>query len=208
MEKWFESFCRSFRHHALMQTSRLVSSGLRVLTGMTGFCLATLVGAAEPVYRLNPGDRLAIQVWHEDKLDTKTTVLPDGTLSFPLTGSLLAAGKTVIEVESELETRLTHYLREPEVSVRLIAARGNTVYVTGEVAHPGAYVMVRPVDILQALSMAGGLTPYARKHRILVLRRETSGSFGRIPFDYGEAEAGEALHTNIVLKGGDTVLVP
>jgi len=191
-----------------MKPLRNIAAWLLIL-GLSGICLmAGTARAAEPVYRLNPGDRLAIRVWHEDKLDTKTAVLPDGTLSFPLTGSVVAAGKTLLEVESELETRLTKYLREPEVSVRLIAARGNTVYVTGEVVHPGAYVMVRPTDILQALSMAGGLTAYACKRRILVLRREPGGSFDRIRFDYGEVEDGEALHTNIILKGGDTVVVP
>ncbi|MGI9210999.1 MAG: polysaccharide biosynthesis/export family protein [Methylococcaceae bacterium] len=181
-------------------------AGIGLLTML--YLLSGISRAADPVYRLNPGDRLEIKVWHEEKLDTKTRVLPDGSLSFPLAGLLPAAGKTLAELALELQKRLRDYLPEPEVSVRLIAPQGNRIYVTGEVVHPGAYTMARPTDIVQALSMAGGLTPYAKKHRILVLRREASGFFTRIGFDYGDIEDGEALHTNIILKGGDTLVIP
>lgn len=163
---------------------------------------------AEPAYRLNPGDRLEITVWQEENLHTKTVVLPDGTVSFPLVGQFTAAGKTLVEVVSDLKTHLSTYLPAPEVNVRLVSAQGNKVYVTGEVVHPGAFIMARPTDVLQALSMAGGLTPYARKHKILVLRRESSGYFTKIKFDYGDVEDGDALDTNILLKGGDTIVVP
>lgn len=192
---------------ALLRPDKLLRPAGFVLVTMF-YLLSGISSAADPVYRLNPGDRLEIRVWHEDKLDTKTRVLPDGSLSFPLTGSLPAAGKTLTELALDVKKRLREYLPEPEVSVRLIAALGNKIYVTGEVVHPGAYTMTRPTDIVQALSMAGGLTPYAKKHRILVLRREVSGFFTRINFDYGDLEDGEALETNIVLKGGDTLVVP
>lgn len=197
--KWISSWSFSERMRRFLRVSGL--SGI-------GWLLCIPLALADPPYRLNPGDRIDITVWHEDNLHTKTVILPDGTLSVPLVGQVTAAGKTLIELGSDLRHRLADYLATPEVNVRLVSAQGNKVYVTGEVVHPGAFIMVRPTDVMQALSMAGGLTPYAHKSRIQVLRRETGGRFTRFPFDYGDVEDGDELDTNIPLKGGDTIVVP
>jgi len=163
---------------------------------------------AADVYRLNPGDKLEITVWEEEKLKQEVVVLPDGTISFPLAGHVAAAGKTTDELVSLLRERLSKFIPESEINVRLIAAEGNKIYVTGEVAHPGAFVMTSPMDIMQALSMAGGLTSFAKKNSIIVLRREADGRTRSLPFEYGDVEDGENIESNILLQSGDTIVAP
>ena len=163
---------------------------------------------AADVYRLNPGDKLEITVWEEDKLKQEVVVLPDGTVSFPLAGHVAAAGKTTDELVSLLRERLSKFIPESEINVRLIAAEGNKIYVTGEVAKPGAFVMTSPTNIMQALSMAGGLTAFAKKNSIIVLRREADGRTRSLPFEYGDVEDGENIESNILLQSGDTLVVP
>ena len=163
---------------------------------------------AADVYRLNPGDKLEITVWEEDKLKQEVVVLPDGTISFPLAGHVPAAGKTTEDLVSLLRERLSKFIPDAEINVRLIAAEGNKIYVTGEVAHPGAFVMTSPTNIMQALSMAGGLTAFAKKNSIIVLRREADGRTKSLPFEYGDVEDGENIESNILLQSGDTIVAP
>lgn len=163
---------------------------------------------ADDAYRLNPGDKLEITVWEEEKLKQEVVVLPDGTISFPLVGHIAAAGKTTEDLVRLLRERLRQFIPDSEINIRLLAAEGNMVYVTGEVAHPGAFVMTRPTDVMQALSMAGGLTEFAKKNSIIVLRRETDGRTRSFPFEYGDIEDGENIESNILLQSGDTVVAP
>jgi polysaccharide export outer membrane protein len=175
-------------------------------------CMLWLPGQAfaqaDSNYRLNPGDKLQITVWEEEKLKQDVVVLPDGTISFPLVGHVAAAGKTTEELVSLLRERLKQFIPDSEVNVRLLAATGNMIYVTGEVAHPGAFVMTRPTDVMQALSMAGGLTEFAKKNSIIVLRREADGRAKSLPFEYGDVEDGENIESNILLQSGDTIVAP
>lgn len=164
--------------------------------------------SAADSYSLNPGDKLEITVWQEENLHAEVVVLPDGTVSFPLVGHIPAAGKTTEEFARLLKTRLNEFMPNPEVDVRLKAADGNMIYVTGEVAHPGAFVMTRPTDVMQALSMAGGLTAFAKRNDIRILRRQRDGQPRSFPFTYDDVEDGEQLDTNILLQSGDTVVVP
>lgn len=183
---------------------RLVKS---LLVGL--IWLATCSSAmADEDYRLNPGDKLEIKVWQEENLHSEVVVQPDGTVSFPLAGHIPAAGKTTAEFIEALKQRLSLFMPGPEVNVRLVAADGNMVYVTGEVAHPGAFILKRPTDVMQAISMAGGLTEFARKNNIVILRHETGGTARSLPFPYSEVEDGEELEANIQLHSGDTIVVP
>lgn len=170
--------------------------------------LCAPAGAEDAHYRLNPGDKLDIKVWQEENLQGEVTVQPDGSVSFPLVGQLPAAGKTTLEFAALLSERLGQYLPAPEVNVRLVAAEGNLVYVTGEVAHPGAFALKRPTDVMQAIGLAGGLTEFADDADIVILRRGADGAVSALPFDYGEVRRGEALESNVLLRSGDTVVVP
>ncbi|WP_374089769.1 polysaccharide biosynthesis/export family protein [Methylomicrobium lacus] len=159
-------------------------------------------------YRLNPGDKLEITVWEEEKLKQDVVVLPDGTISFPLVGHVAAAGKTTEELAKSLRERLTKFIPDSEINVSLIAAEGNVIYVTGQVTKPGKFIMKGPTDVMQALSMAEGLTAFAKKNSIIVLRREADGRTRSFPFEYGDVEDGENIESNILLQSGDTVVVP
>ena len=159
-------------------------------------------------YRLNPGDKLEITVWHEENLKAEVLVLPDGTISFPLVGHVPAAGKTNEELVALLKERLSKFVPDPEINIRLISADGNTIYVVGEVGHPGAINMTRPTDVMQALGMAGGLTQFAKRNSIHILRRDTGGHSKSIPFEYGDVEGGDNIESNILLQSGDTIIVP
>ncbi|MDD4905764.1 MAG: polysaccharide biosynthesis/export family protein [Methylobacter tundripaludum] len=163
---------------------------------------------AGSVYRLNPGDKLEITVWQEENLKQEVVVLPDGTISFPLVGHVPAAGKTTEDLVRLLQERLDKFIPDSEINVRLLAAEGNLVYVTGEVAHPGQFVMKGPMDVMQALSMAGGLTAFAKKNSIIVLRRQADGQTKSFPFEYGDVEDGENIESNILLQSGDTIVAP
>jgi polysaccharide biosynthesis/export protein len=164
---------------------------------------------AADVYRLNPGDKLEITVWEEEKLkQNEVVVLPDGTISFPLVGHVVAAGKTTENLVSLLRERLSKFIPDSEINVRLIAAEGNLIYVTGEVKKPGKFVMKGPTDVMQALSMAEGLTAFAKKNSIIILRREADGRTKSLPFEYGDVEDGENIESNILLQSGDTIIVP
>jgi len=163
---------------------------------------------AGSVYRLNPGDKLEITVWQEENLKQEVVVLPDGTISFPLVGHVPAAGKTTEDLVRLLQERLDKFIPDSEINVRLLAAEGNLVYVTGEVAHPGQFIMKGPMDVMQALSMAGGLTAFAKKNSIIVLRRQADGQTRSFPFEYGDVEDGENIESNILLQSGDTIVAP
>ncbi|MGZ8911358.1 MAG: polysaccharide biosynthesis/export family protein [Methylococcaceae bacterium] len=163
---------------------------------------------ADDVYLLNPGDKLEINVWEEEKLKQEVVVKPDGTISFPLVGHVTAAGKTTDEVAIALRERLGQYIPDAEININLLAAEGSVVYVTGEVTKSGAYVMKGPLYVTQAISMAGGLTEFAKKNSILILRVEAGGRTSSLPFRYGDVEDGEDTQSNILLQSGDTIIVP
>ncbi|HKJ76479.1 MAG TPA: polysaccharide biosynthesis/export family protein [Gammaproteobacteria bacterium] len=168
---------------------------------------ASAWAASEPAYHVHPGDVLTISVWNEKDLQGDTLVRPDGGLSFPLVGNLQAAGKTIPQIQKEVASKLSKFIPDPSVTVALKQNNGNLVYVIGQVNKPGQYPVNRYVDVVQALSMAGGMTPYAATGKIKILRRE-NGKVTAIHFDYGEVEKGENLKQDIVLQSGDVVLVP
>lgn len=158
-------------------------------------------------YVLEPGDIVRISVWSEPALDNTVLVRPDGGISFPLVGDLVAEGKTIAEVADEITQRLAEFIPAPVVTVSLEQNDGNQIFVTGRVNNPGIFVLTRPVDIMQALSMAGGLSPFADKDSIKVLRRQ-GGRQIALPFNYKEVQKGEELGQNIWLQAGDTLVVP
>ena len=157
-------------------------------------------------YRIGPEDVLEISVWKEEGLKKEVLVRPDGGISFPLAGDMQAAGKTALELQQEITRRLEKFMAEPVVSVAVLKV-ANKIYVIGKVNKPGEYIAGRYIDVLQALTMAGGLTPFAAENDIKVLRKE-SGKDVVFPFRYSQVKAGRDLDQNIVLKGGDVVVVP
>ncbi|MHB8348093.1 MAG: polysaccharide biosynthesis/export family protein [Acidiferrobacterales bacterium] len=158
-------------------------------------------------YLIQPGDTLAIAVWKEKDLEADALVLPDGTISFPLIGTIQAYGRTVSQIRNEIAVRLGKYMPDPVVTVSVKQIQGNVIYVIGDVNKPGAFVANSYIDVMQALSLAGGMTPFAADNSIKILRR-VNGAETAIRFRYGQVEDGEHLRQNIVLQAGDVVVVP
>ena len=140
-------------------------------------------------YRLLPGDRLEIAVWKEADLQKVVIVTPDGNLSFPLIGIVSAAGKTIVEVRQEIERRLATYMPDPVVTVTVTALAGR-VYVIGQVVRPGALETNPRINVLEALALAGGLTPFAKGGDIILLRADPAGSQRVLPFTVGQVSQG------------------
>jgi polysaccharide biosynthesis/export protein len=159
-------------------------------------------------YALQPGDVLTVTVWKETDLTGDALVRPDGGLSLPLAGDLVAAGKTVDELRQEITTRLKRYIPDPVVTVAAKAVYGNHIYVVGKVQKPGEFPVVRDVDVMQALALAGGMTPFAAENDIVILHRADNGTQQSLRFHYSSVARGKHLEQNIVLQPGDTVVVP
>ncbi len=161
----------------------------------------------DPGYLLGPEDVLLISVWKDEHLTREVVVRPDGMISFPLTGDVAAEGKTVETLRADLAKRLGKYVPNVNVTVALTKMLSYKIYVMGRVNKPGEYLVGHYTDVLQALSLAGGLTPFAAENDIKIVRR-TFGQQQTFPFRYGEVRKGAGLDQNILLQRGDVVMVP
>lgn len=159
-------------------------------------------------YVINPGDLLSVLVWKEEGLQRQILVRPDGAFSFPLAGEIQARDKSVEDIRQILTDRLAKYIPDPVVTVAVESAQGNQVYVIGQVNRPGAIPAPARIDVLQALSIAGGFTPFAQQNDILILRRDPAGALNSIRFRFKQVEKGKNLEQNIVLHAGDVIIVP
>ncbi len=158
-------------------------------------------------YKLRPGDLLTVSVWKETDLQGEVLIRPDGGITFALAGELQAAGNTVAELTAMLETRIHKYIPDAVVTVAVKAIGGNKVYVIGKVNRPGDFPLIGPTDVMQALTLAGGATPFANTNGIRILRRNGNRQTS-ISFRYGDIARGRKLEQNILLMNGDTVVVP
>ena len=163
--------------------------------------------AREGDYKLHAGDSITVSVWKELELQRKVIIRPDGRFSFPLAGEVQAAGRSADEVRTELEGALKQYIPEAVVAVMVEDVSGNRVYVIGQVNKPGMYVMNPQLTVIQALSLAGGGTPFAKLDRITVIRGKGTAQ-KTMPFRYDQVVEGKSLQQNVTLESGDVVLVP
>jgi len=190
------------------RTPARLLAGLAVFAWLAGAALAQAPAGVDPsTYRVGPEDVLEISVWREDALKKEALVRPDGGISYPLVGELQAAGKTVLQLREEITKRLEKYIPDAVVSVTVLKTGSQRVYVLGKVTKPGEFPVGRSVDVLQALSMAGGVTPFADVNGIRIMRREGDRQVV-LPFEYGRVVRGERLEQNVLLRAGDVVVVP
>lgn len=190
------------------RTPARLLAGLAVFAWLAGAALAQAPAGVDPsTYRVGPEDVLEISVWREDALKKEALVRPDGGISYPLVGEIQAAGKTVLELREEITKRLEKYIPDAVVSVTVLKTGSQRVYVLGKVTKPGEFPVGRSVDVLQALSMAGGVTPFADLNGIRIMRREGDRQVV-LPFEYGRVVRGERLEQNVLLRAGDVVVVP
>ena len=164
-------------------------------------------GQKLPSYRVQPGDVMTISVWKETELQSEVLVRPDGGFSFALAGDVDAVGKTVEEIRAILVERLKRYIPNPVVTVAVKLIGGNRIYVVGRVNHAGDFPLSSPLDVMQAIALAGGTTPFAAINDIVILRRH-NGEQQALHFHYSDVARGRELAQNVLLQGGDTVVVP
>jgi polysaccharide biosynthesis/export protein len=167
----------------------------------------TFAADASNAYKLNQGDVLNISVWGEESLQKEVRVLPDGSITFPLAGRVEVANQTTPEVEKRITEKLKTYLPDPQVTVVISNIEGNRAYIIGKVVKPGPILLVGPMTVMQALSLAGGLDKFADLDSIKVLRG-TGTNQTLHAVNYNRLIKGQALESNILLNTGDTILVP
>jgi len=161
---------------------------------------------ASPDYVIGREDRLHISVWKEPDLTATLPVRPDGKISMPLLNDVQAAGLKPMQLADSITERLRKYIADPRVTVVVTAMNSQRIYVLGEVLHTGAMPLSPGMTVLQALASAG-FTQFANTKGIYVLRVE-NGKQRKIPFNYKQVIKGEATEQNIILKPGDTIVVP
>jgi polysaccharide biosynthesis/export protein len=161
----------------------------------------------DPNYVIGPQDVLDVDVWKEQELTRSVEVRPDGKISLPLLNDVQASGMTPMQLATNITDGLRKFITDPQVTVIVTDIRSQRVYILGEVAHPGAYPLLPGMNVLQALSSAGGFTMFAKTKSIYVLRQQ-DGKQQKFPFNYKEAISGKRADQNIVLRAGDQIVVP
>jgi polysaccharide biosynthesis/export protein len=163
------------------------------------------VGAGNS-YVIGPSDVITVTVWKEPTMSGSVLVRLDGKISLPLLGDVTAAGKTPLELADDITTRLKKFIQDPNVSVVLTQSNSKKIYLLGEVTRKGPVDMTPGMTLLEAIANAGGLTDYAQKGKIYILRVE-NGQQQKIPVHYKQALKGDG-DSNVALKSGDTIVVP
>ncbi len=161
----------------------------------------------DPNYRIGPLDVLDVSVWKEPDVSRQVPVRPDGKISLPLLNDVQAAGLTPAQLGAQVTEGLGRYMTDPQVTVIVTEINSQRIYMLGEIARPGAYVLLPGMTVLQALSNAGGFTPFSNLKNIHVLRQE-NGKQNKLFFNYKDVLSGKHTEQNIELKPGDTIVVP
>lgn len=157
-------------------------------------------------YRIGKEDVVAVEVWKDPALSAKEPVRPDGKISLPMIGDIVAEGRTAKELQKEITAKLAPMVNEPVVAVMVSEINAAKFFVLGEVAHPGSYPVRGAMNVLQALALAGGPTEYANRGGIVVIRHDDAGKESRYNVNYREVVSGKAQAIQLV--PGDTVFVP
>jgi len=161
----------------------------------------------DPNYLIGAQDVLDVSVWKEPELSRQVPVRPDGKISLPLLNDVQAAGLTPTQLAAQITMGLNKYMTNPQVTVIVSEINSQRIYILGEVARAGAYVLLPGMTVLQALSNAGGFTPFSNVKNVHVLRQE-NGKQQKLFFNYKEVISGKRTEQNIELKPGDTIVVP
>jgi polysaccharide biosynthesis/export protein len=159
-----------------------------------------------PDYVIGADDQLHIMVWNEQNFNETVPVRPDGKISMPLLNDVQAAGLSPLQLKDSLTEKLKKYIADPRVTVVVLAMYSRRIFVTGEVSHSGPMMLLPHMTMLQALAGAG-FTQFANLKGIYLLRTE-NGKQTKLPFNYKEVVKGRHPEQNILLKPGDTVVVP
>ncbi len=170
---------------------------------------AVPVAPVDSTYLIGPGDILTISVWKDEALTKDVVVLPDGVISFPLLGLIKAADKTVAQLKTEIDEKISQYVSDPVLNVEVKQVNSMIVFVIGRLnlSGTGRLVLNANANVLQALAMAGGLNAFAKRNSIKIFRQE-GGKTIIFPFHYDDVVEGKRLEENIELKRYDVIVVP
>ncbi len=161
----------------------------------------------DPNYVIGGQDVLDINVWKEPELTRTVPVRPDGKISMPLLNDVQAAGLTPTQLAEQITTSLKKFVTGPQVTVIVTQINSQRIYLMGEVNRAGAYPLLPGMTVLQGLSSGGGFTQFANLKKIYVLR-VVDGKQQKYPFNYKDVVNGKATDQNVVLRPGDTIVVP
>lgn len=163
--------------------------------------------SVDATYLIAPDDQVDVSVWGEPGVSRSVPVRPDGKISLPLLDDVQAAGLSPMQLGDEISLRLKKFIEAPKVTVIVTKSSSPHIFILGEVVRGGAYPLLPQMTMLAALSSAGGFTPFAKQSKVHILRAE-NGTQISIPFNYKEAVSGRHPEQNLVLKAGDTIVVP
>jgi polysaccharide export outer membrane protein len=159
-------------------------------------------------YTIGPEDVLGILFWRDTEMSGDVTVRPDGMITLPLLGDLRAVGLTPASLATQVESAAGKLITEPNVNIVVRQINSRKVYITGEVSTPGSYPLTGPRTVMQLIALAGGVSEYADSKNITVMRTDEQGRQQVFRFNYKDVAKGKNLQQNILLKSGDTVVVP
>ena len=160
-------------------------------------------------YIIGKEDVLDISVWKSPELSLTIIVRPDGMISLPLIGEVRADGQTPTELKEEIQAKLKDFKQEPIVSIIVKESNSKSIFITGEIARPGKYPLRSETTITQAIALAGGFSQWANKDKVIIIRKSSLNPEGnRISIKYSDIVAGKNMRANILLRAGDTVIVP
>jgi len=162
---------------------------------------------APPGYVIGPDDVLGVVFRYDRDMTSDVTVRPDGMISLPMLNDIQAAGLTPEELRDRITERAKKYIEDPAVTVIIRTINSRKVFITGEVTRPGPYPLTAPTTVIQLIALAGGLTEFANKGKITIMRME-NGRPMSYPFNYKDVMNRKNLKQNIELRPGDTVIVP
>jgi polysaccharide export outer membrane protein len=169
---------------------------------------ATPGAVSDTSYVIGEDDVLAINVWNEPDLRQSLPVRPDGKISLPLIGDIQAAGRTPMQLEDDIATKLHSYITHPNVSVIVQEIKSKKFNILGRVMKPGAYSLSSATTVLDAIAQAGGFQDFAKEKNIYILRESPGGTDRRFRFNYKEVITGKNIGQNIELEPNDTIVVP
>src|SRR5690348_117320 len=162
-----------------------------------------------PEYFIGPEDVLNITVWRNVDLSREVTVRPDGRISLPLIGDIIAVGRTPAQLSEDISSKLKEYKENPQVSIVIKEVNSYAIYVLGEVAKPGKYPLRSKTTLLQGITIASGFTPTAARNKIVVFRFAKDGQGQiKIKASYDDIVLRDGSNQNIELKPGDQIVVP
>lgn len=192
-----------------LSSTRVSSLALLIAAlALTGVASAQEAAPTEPgTYVVGVSDVLAIVVWKNPELSVTVPVRPDGRISVPLVGEIEAVQQTPTQIQTTLTAAFAEFVTSPAVTVVVEEINSHRVFIMGEVNSSGTYDILQPTRLLQALAMAGGLTDFAKKDKVVLLR-DVAGVQQWITLSIKDIQAGKNLEDNILLRPGDTIIVP